>query len=61
MHLYDDPDHWLRRAEEMRILAEARAEIETRTLMLKIAEDYLRLAKRLEEQTRARRAGPSSG
>jgi hypothetical protein len=58
MHLYDDPDHWLRRAEEMRILAEARPEMETRALMLKIAEDYLRLAKRLEEQTRA---GPPSG
>jgi hypothetical protein len=28
--------------------------METRTLMLRIADDYVKLAKRLEEQTRAR-------
>jgi len=48
----NDPEHWRQRAEEMRTLADGISDEETRATMLKIAEDYERLAKRAEQRAR---------
>ena len=50
VHVLDDPQHWLDRAEEMRRLAEDMKEPETRRMMLSIAEGYDKLAKRAKER-----------
>jgi len=43
---FDDPEHWHRRAEEVRVLAEQMNTERTRKMMLKIADDYDDLAVR---------------
>jgi len=50
MFLYDDPDHWRMRAEEMRVLAEAMLTRDTKATMLRIAADYERLAEWAEQR-----------
>jgi hypothetical protein len=42
----NDPKHWRDRAAEMRILAKGAADLDTEAIMLKLADDYERLADR---------------
>jgi hypothetical protein len=48
----NDPAHWRQRAEEARVHAEQMTDPESRRMMLNIAEDYEKLAKRAEERLR---------
>jgi len=43
---FNDPDHWHQRAEECRVLAEEMSNERTKKTMLRIADDYDKLATR---------------
>jgi hypothetical protein len=47
---FNDPKHWLERAEEARVHAEQMTDLTAKQMMLGIAADYERLAKRAEER-----------
>jgi hypothetical protein len=47
-HFINEPDHWRARAEEARHLANQMNDSESKHAMLRIAQDYERLAKRAE-------------
>lgn len=51
-----DPAHWLARAREMRQLADQAADDSAKSMMLRIAADYEKLAERAEK----RRTEPSA-
>ena len=42
----NDPQHWYDRAAEMRALAETMADARTKAMMLRLADDYDKLADR---------------
>jgi hypothetical protein len=48
--LLDNAQHWRRREEETRTLAEAMYNEETKARLLKIADEYARLAERAEQR-----------
>jgi hypothetical protein len=50
-HSINDPDHWRQRAADMRTLARDVQEVEARATMLRIADDYERLAERADVRT----------
>ena len=43
---FNDPEHWPRRAEESRVLAEQMNDETAKQVMLRIADDYVELAVR---------------
>jgi hypothetical protein len=47
------PEHWHRRAEELRMAAEGTRDLDSRSLLNQIAAEYDLLAKRAEERLRA--------
>jgi hypothetical protein len=47
--LLDDPEHWRARAEEARILARKEKNTNTKESLLRIADDYERLAHWVED------------
>jgi hypothetical protein len=49
-HIMDDPDHWRRRAKEVRALAEESRDRQMQALMFRVAADYDGLALRAEER-----------
>jgi hypothetical protein len=55
----DDAKHWRDRAAEMRALAEDMTDVDTRSIMLRLASDYNKLADRAEERTETSTPGPS--
>jgi len=54
-HPINDPEHWRQRAQEMRDLAAEIKDPLFKQTMLRIAEDYDRLATRAEERARGER------
>ena len=48
--LFNDPNHWRRRAAEMRHLAQEMDDPESKQIVLKLAEEYGVLAKRAEQR-----------
>jgi hypothetical protein len=46
----NDPEHWRKRAEDMRMLAKEIKDPLSKETMLRIADDYERLAKRAKER-----------
>ena len=49
---FNDPEHWRQRAEEARRMVDLMGDIPSKEAMLRIAEDYERLAKRAEERAK---------
>jgi hypothetical protein len=43
---FNNPDHWRQRAEETRVLAEQMGDEKSKQMMIKIADDYDKLALR---------------
>jgi hypothetical protein len=48
----NDPKHWRDRAEQMRTLAEAMKDQISREMVLRIAQDYEKLAQRAAERSK---------
>ena len=55
----NDAKHWRDRAAEMRVLAADMKDFDARTLMLKLANDYDKLADRAEDRASRDALGPS--
>jgi hypothetical protein len=47
-HFFNDPDHWAKRAQEMRALAEGINDSDARASMLRVAAEYEKIAGRAQ-------------
>jgi DNA-binding ferritin-like protein len=57
--ILDNPGHWQERAEQARSIAEQMADPDSKRMMLRIAEDYERLAAQARRRMkRSRRSKP---
>ena len=54
--ILDNPEHWLRRAEEARSIAEEVSDPESRQMILQIAEDYEQFATHASRRKKGRMA-----
>jgi DNA-binding ferritin-like protein len=50
LNISDDPNYWLKRAEEARTLADQMTDTETKSIMLGIAKSYEKIAKWVEDR-----------
>jgi hypothetical protein len=55
----NDAKHWRERAEEMRVRAEEMKDLKSPSIMLGVADDYDKLADRVEERTKPSTPGAS--
>jgi hypothetical protein len=55
----DDPHHWLERAAQMRALSAHIEDAEARKIMLRLADDYEKIADRAAERGRDERNPPT--
>jgi hypothetical protein len=53
-HYINDPGHWLKRAAEARAMADQLSDLQAKAAMLRIAEDYERLAERAKARASGR-------
>jgi hypothetical protein len=60
LSLLDDPEHWRSRAEEARTIAEQLSDPESKRTMLRIADDYERLAEHAKLRARSQSQSSSS-
>jgi hypothetical protein len=60
LSLLDDPEHWRSRAEEARTIAEQLSDPESKRTMLRIADDYERLAEHAKQRARSQSQSSSS-
>ena len=51
-HLVDNADHWRKRARELRHLAEIMSRVKPKEMVLRLADDYDRLALHAEERAK---------
>jgi hypothetical protein len=50
----NDPDHWRQRAEEARAIANQVSDVDAKVAMLRIADEYERLARRAAARAQGR-------
>jgi hypothetical protein len=50
----DDPNHWRQRSVQLRLMAQGVDDPKTKASMLKIADEYEKLAHRAEQRSRGR-------